>query len=83
MKIHNLPCKVAVVRLCMDGNQPNKSDLQYGKYVLDKVVTLVHQFENGLFLTDKFVPELMDKNNDYCYHGFIIVDKHMIEILNC
>lgn len=81
MKISNLPRKATVIRLCMDGNTPDKNDLFYGKFVLDRVVTIVHQFENELLLTDMFVPELMDKDNDYCYHGFIVVDTHMIELL--
>ena len=75
------PCEVAIVRLCDEGSTPTQNDLFYGKYVLNKAVRLVYQFENGLYLTNKFVPELMNENNNYCYHGFIIVNKSMFEIL--
>ena len=78
----NLPRRAAVVRLCMPGNPPDKNDIFYGKFVIDQVVTIVHRFESGLFLTNKFIPELINENNDYCYHGFIIVDRQMIEFLD-
>ena len=76
------PCEVAIVRLCDEGSTPTQNDLFYGRYVLNKAVRLVYQFENGLYLTNKFVPELMNENNDYCYHGFIIVNEFMFEILS-
>lgn len=67
---------VAVVRLCMDGNQPSEADKQYVGKALNRVVKIVHQFENGFYLTDFFMPEYINDKNDYCHYGFLILDCH-------
>lgn len=67
---------VAVVKLCMDGNAPTKADQQYIGRALNRVVKIIHQFANGFYLTDFFMPEFINDKNDYCHYGFLILDHH-------
>lgn len=67
---------VVVVRLCMEGNKPTKVDNQYIGNALNRVVKIVYQFEDGLYLTDFFMPEYINDKNGYCYYGFLILDHH-------
>lgn len=67
---------VIVVKLCMDGNIPSDTEKQYVGKALKKVVKIVHQFENGFYLTDFFMPEHINEKNDYSHYGFLILDRH-------
>ena len=69
---------VAIMRLCMVGNTPTKVDEEYIGTALRKVVKIVHEF----FLTDFFMPEHIDKKNDYCHYGFLVLDRHNFETIN-
>lgn len=73
---------VAVMRLCMAGNLPTKTDEKYVGKSLRRVVKIVHEFDDGLFLTDFFMPEYIDEKNDYCHYGFLVLDRHNFEIIN-
>ena len=73
---------VAIMRLCMVGNTPTKIDEEYIGKALRKVVKIVHEFDDGLFLTDFFMPEHIDKKNHYCHYGFLVLDRHNFETIN-
>lgn len=73
--------KVAITKLCMTGNTADENETRYGNHVLHKVVTIVYDFLNGLYLTDYFVPEYINEKNDFVHYGFIIVNRYMIEVI--
>ena len=72
---------VVVTRVCMRGNEPTKDDLLYTKQALNKMVTIKHVFENGLYLTDFFMPDFVERKNDYCHYGFLILDRQQFNII--
>lgn len=73
---------VAIMRLCMVGNKPTRSDEKYVGKALRRVVKIVHEFDDGLFLTDFFMPEYIEDKNAYCHYGFLLLDHHNFEIVN-
>ena len=74
--------KVIIDKLCMIGNEPTLGDKKYISKALNQVVTIKYKFENNLYLTDFFMPEYINDNNDYCYYGFLLVSKYNIATLN-
>lgn len=74
--------KVAIMKLCMDGNEPTKADIKYIGKALGKVVEIKHELENDLYITDFFMPEYIDDKNDYCHYGFLIVDCNNFSLIH-
>lgn len=68
--------EVAVVRMCMDGNNPNTNDIKYTKKALNRVVKILYDFGDDVYLTDFFMPEFINDKNDYCHYGFLIINEY-------
>lgn len=73
--------KVAVMNLCMLGNEPNANDKKYIGKAIGKVVEIKHAFDNGLYLTDFFIPEYINEKNDWCHYGFLVLDSHNFSLI--
>lgn len=75
--------QVAIVNLSdFDGNKPNQYDCKYIGKAENRVVTIVHKFkDNDLYLTDFFIGEFMEENNDYIHYGFLKVLRGNFKIL--
>lgn len=73
--------KVAVVRMCMPGNEPDENDKRYTGKALNRVVEIKHKLDNGFYLTDFFMPEYIDKKNDYCHYGFLVLDEQNFSLI--
>lgn len=71
-----------VTSLCAPGNAPDEYDIYYVGLVLNRIVKIVHCFDDGLLLTDYFVPELMEYKNDYCHYGFIVLTAGNLSYIN-
>ena len=37
----------------------------------NRMVKILHKLDQSFYLTDFFIPEYMDINNDYIYYGFL------------
>lgn len=70
----NIPCKVWINKISDGLGDPN-NDIKYIGGAHDRVVTIVHQLNHSMFLTDFFIPEYIDSKNDYIHYGFLIVSK--------
>ena len=65
--------KRAIVINVSDGLGYKNNDDEYVGRAVNRVVEIVDKFENGMLLTNFYMPEHKDELNDYCYHGFLIV----------
>lgn len=65
--------QVAIVNLSdCEGQKPTNADCKYIGEAYKKVVTITHKFEDGdLYLTDFFMPQYIDENNDYVHYGYL------------
>jgi len=72
------PKRAIVINIC-DGLGYKGNDEKYIGKAFNRVVEIVDKLENGLLLTNFYVPEFKDVTNDYCYHGFIVVSTKNIE----
>lgn len=61
--------RVLVVRNIHSGDYTKNNDKYLG-LAYDKPVKIVHKV-GELYITDFFVPEFMNENNDYIYYGFL------------
>jgi len=61
---------VLVIRNVSGCDYIRNNDKYIGK-AYNKPVRILHSFENGSYLTDFFIPEFMNIENDYIYHGFL------------
>ena len=69
--------KRAVVTEVYDGLGYKENDRKYIYPALHQMVTIKHVFNANrgvtVYLTDFFLSEFMDQNNDYVYYGFLKV----------
>lgn len=63
--------RVLVVRNIHSGDYLKNNDKYLGS-AYDKPVRLLYK-KGEIYITDFFVPEFMDEDNDYVYHGFLRV----------
>lgn len=72
---------VIVCRNLQSGDYLKNNDLYFSS-IYNKRVTIVYSFGDNTYLTNVFVPEFMNENNDYVYHGFLkIMDSDFQKIL--
>ncbi len=62
-----------------DGIGTPRNDRKYMSSSVGKEVTITARHENGLWLTDLFLPEFKDLKNDYVDNGYLIVSNGNIE----
>jgi len=74
--------RVAVTKIC-DGTGYPINDQKYIGKAYNQVVKLVALVPGtvDLYITDFFIPEFMDKNNDYIHYGFLKVSSGNITLL--
>jgi hypothetical protein len=71
--------KMAIVTNISDGLGYSVNDRNYIGLAYNRVIEIVDKFENGMLLTNFYMPAFKDLLNDYSYHGFLIVSVGNIE----
>jgi hypothetical protein len=76
--------KRAAVTKINDGLGNPISDTKYTAKAYNQVVKLVAVVPNikGFYITDFFIPEYINENNDYIHYGFLKVSSGNITLLN-
>lgn len=74
--------KCAITKI-HDGLGYEKNDIKYYKKAYNQVVTLLYLIPNTqyFYITDFFLPEYIEENNDYIHYGFLIVSDGNITLL--
>lgn len=62
-----------IINRVSDGLGYKSNDHKYIGKAYHRVVTLVDSITSNIFLTDFYIPEFKDQNNDYIRNGFLIV----------
>lgn len=75
--------KKATITKIRDGLGYPKNDEKYIGRAYNQVVKLVALVPNttDFYITDFFMPEFIDKNNDYIHYGFLKVSSGNITLL--
>ena len=71
--------KRAIVTNVSDGLGYRSNDEKYVGLAFNRVVEIVDKLDNGMLLTNFYMPQFKGIENDYCYHGFLIVSIGNIE----
>lgn len=74
--------QVAITRYCMRGNTPTKDDEKYIGRAMNRVVRILHKFDDGSYLTNFFMPEYINEKHDYCHYGFLVIDYQVLTRLS-
>lgn len=74
------PKRAIVVRLSCGGGYPSNDEKYIGK-AYKRVLNVVDIAIGSLFLTDFYIPEYKNENNDYVRYGFLIVSQGNIEFV--
>ncbi len=76
--------KKAVVTKVNDGLGNSKNDEKYISKAYNQIIKLVAIVPktNGFYITDFFIPEYINENNDYIHYGFLKVSRQNITMLS-
>lgn len=77
----NLVNKRAIVSNISDELGCVSDDKKYTGKAYNKVVTIKHKLTSLLYITDFFIPEFINENNDYIHYGFLVVSENNITLL--
>jgi len=74
--------RVAITKIC-DGTGYPQNDQKYIGKAYNQVVKLVALVPGtvDLYITDFFIPEFINDNNDYIHYGFLKVNRGNIMML--
>ena len=70
-----------LIRNIYSSDYPQNNEKYFGSFY-GKVFKILFDFQDNTYLTDMFIPEFMNEENDYVYHGFIKVMNKDFRILN-
>lgn len=68
----NFPARAVILK---------NSSSPYTDTTYNQMLTLLYEIKDGYYLTDMFVSALKDTNDDFCYHGFMIVPESVATVL--
>ena len=71
----------AILIKVSDGLGYHKNDEKYIGKAFNRVLNIVDTIKGNMFLTDFYIPEFKEENNDYVRYGFLIVSRKNIEFV--